>query len=54
MKLTPKEKQRAIDNKIAHLVKEGKPSKQAVGEAYGMANEGRLTEKGDYIRGKKK
>lgn len=39
--------------KTAHLMKEGKSRNQALGEAAGMMRAGRLTEKGEYIRGKR-
>jgi hypothetical protein len=47
-----KKNQKAISKKIAHLVKEGKPVKQAAGEAYGMARAGKLTKEGGYKKSK--
>lgn len=51
---TGKDVQSAIGKKISFLRHEGKPQKQAVGEAMGMARAGRLTSEGGYIRAKKK
>lgn len=47
-------KGRAIGKKIQELRHEGVPEKQAVGAAYGMEREGRLTSEGGYIRAHKK
>ncbi len=45
-----KKKNSAVGNKIKLLRSEGKPEKQAVGEAMGMWKSGRLTTEGKYIR----
>jgi hypothetical protein len=42
--------QKRVGAKIAHLVREGKTSKQAAGEAYGMARAHRLGPGGQYKR----
>lgn len=49
-----KTKDKAVGNKIKLLRHEGKPEKQAVGEAMGMWKAGRLTTEGKYIRKGKK
>ena len=49
-----KGQKKAISAKIGHLIKEGKTPKQAAGAAFGMAREGRLGPKGEYIRKKGK
>ena len=51
---TGKDVSTAIGNKIKYLKSEGKTQRQAVGAALGMADEGRLTPSGGYIRAKKK
>jgi hypothetical protein len=40
--------------KISKLRREGVPGEAVVGEAEGMADEGRLTKRGGYHRGKRK
>ena len=49
-----KKKNNRVGKKIEFLRHEGVPEKQAVGEAEGMADEGRLTKSGGYIRSKRK
>lgn len=44
---------RLISQKIPVLMAEGKTQKQAVGEAEGMANAGRLRPGGVYVHAKK-
>lgn len=46
--------QARVSAKIAHLRREGKPAKQAAGEAYGMEREHRLMAGGGYKRATKK
>jgi hypothetical protein len=46
-------KDNRIGKKISILRHENVPEKQAVGEAEGMAHEGRLTPEGGYKRGKR-
>ena len=41
---------KAVGKKIAKLMKEGKPQKQAIAESLSMKRAGRLTAKGGYIR----
>jgi hypothetical protein len=45
-----REQARAVSAKIAYLVREGVPKKQAVAEAYSMQRAGRLTSTGEYKR----
>lgn len=47
-------KSKAVSKKIAHMVREGKPQKQAVAIALNMKREGRLTKEGGYRRVMKK
>lgn len=50
-KLSPEAAKR-ISEKIPVLMREGKPQRQAVGEAEGMEREGRLRRHGIYARAK--
>jgi hypothetical protein len=47
-------KKSRVGMKISKLRHEGIPEKQAVGEAMGMADEGRIGKRGGYRRGKRK
>lgn len=44
----PKRTTDAVQEKIAYLIRKGKGAKEAVGAAYAMAKEGRLTKEGKY------
>lgn len=50
-KLSPEAAKR-ISEKIPVLMREGKPQRQAVGEAEGMEHAGRLRRGGIYVRAK--
>ena len=43
-----KKDKEAVCKKIGHLIREGKPPKQAAGAAYGMKRAGKLTKEGKY------
>jgi hypothetical protein len=47
------EKNKRISEKIAFLRREGKPEREAVGEAYGMERSGRLRRHGKYVHKRK-
>lgn len=48
-----KKRSKLVSEKIPVLMAEGKTQKQAVGEAEGMADEGRLRPGGIYVRAKR-
>lgn len=48
-----REAQQRVSEKIAYLRREGKPAKEAAGEAYGMERSGRLGRHGSYRRARK-
>ena len=48
-----KKKQGRISDKIAVLKREGKSTKEAAGEAYGMERSGRLKAGGKYVHKKR-